>query len=113
MRLAVIAAAALVLAGCENLTDAQSTLRDQGRPYLIGEADGLRAYKWEIPRGSNGSEDLVFIVGAATQYCSGSDRATCKTVDGSQIGRPVMTEESFAAMSKLSPQERRALGLTR
>lgn len=113
MRLAIIAAAALALAGCENLTDAQEKLRDQGRPYLIGEADGLRAYKWEIPRGSNASEDLVFIVGTVTEYCSGSDRDTCNTVDGSQIGRAPMTEASFVAMTKLSPEERRALGLTR
>lgn len=113
MRLALIAAVALALAGCENLTETQQTLRDQGRPYLIGEADGLRAYKWEIPRGSNNSEDLVFIVGSATRHCSTDDRSSCKTVDASQVGSPVMTEEAFVAMARLTPEERRALGLTR
>lgn len=113
MKLALIAAVSLALVGCDNLTDAQTTLRDQGRPYQIGEADGLRAYKWEIPRGSSSSDDVVFIVGSATKYCSTDDRSSCMTVDATQIGRPVMTEQAFAAMARLSPQERRALGLTR
>lgn len=113
MRLAIITAAALALAGCGELTDAQKTLRDQGRPYLIGEADGLRAYKWEIPTGRNSSTDLVFMVGTVTEYCSGSDRSTCRTVDATQVGHAPMTEESFVAMTKLTPEERKALRLTR
>lgn len=113
MRLAIIAVAALTLAGCDSLTDAQKTLRDQGRPYLIGEADGLRAFKWEIPTGGGNSEDLVFVMGAATETCRTTDKSSCITVDATQVGRAPMTEESFVAMTKLSPQERRALGLTR
>ncbi len=112
MRLAIIAAAALALAGCDGLTPTQQELRDQGRPYLIGEADGLRAFKWEIPK-SHGTEDLVFIVGTATEWCRTTDQDSCRMVDATQVGRPVMTEEAFAAMAKLTPDERRALGITR
>ena len=110
---ATTAMAFLLLAGCENMTETQKTLRDRGRPYLIGESDGLRAYKWEIPTGNSNTEDLVFIVGNSTNHCASSERSSCKTVDASMIGQPVMTEQAVQAMAKLTPEERRALDLTR
>lgn len=113
MRLALIAVAALTLAGCEGLTDQQQTLRDQGRPYQIGESDGLKAFKWDIPQGNGNTEEMVFIVGMSTQWCSNSEQASCKSTDASNINRAPMTEEAFAAMAKLSPEERKSLGLTR
>lgn len=112
MRIALIAVAALAVAGCDSLTDQQATLRDQGRPYQIGEADGLKAFKWEIPRGGN-TEEMVFIIGQTTKWCRNDEQASCRSTDASNVGRAPMTEEAFTAMTKLSPEERKSLGLTR
>ena len=113
MRTALIALAALTLAGCDSLTDTQQKLRDQGRPYQIGESDGLKAFKWEIPQGNGNSEDLVFIVGTATEWCGSTEKSSCRVTDATNVNRPPMTEEAFAAMAKLTPEERKRLGLTR
>lgn len=114
MRIALIAVvAALTVAGCDSLTEQQATLRDQGRPYQIGEADGLKAFKWEIPRGGGNTEEMVFIIGQTTKWCRNDEQASCRSTDASNVGRAPMTEEAFMAMARLTPEERRALGLTR
>lgn len=113
MRIALLAVAALTLAGCDSLTDQQQTLRDQGRPYQIGESDGLKAFKWDIPQGGGSTEEMVFIIGTSTQWCSNDEKASCKSTDATNVGRAPMTEEAFAAMARLTPEERKSLGLTR
>lgn len=108
----LIAALAVVgLAGCENLTDEQQVLRDQGRPFLYAEADGIKAYRWDIPQpGTNGSTTLYFIPGATTrEACGNRDNNTCPvTAAGPAVAPPTPRE---AALAKLTPEEKQALGI--
>lgn len=114
----LIAASLLALAGCSDLTPEQDQFRQQGRPFLVGQSEGLKAYRWDIPL-RNSSQTLYFIVGQATTTCvSPSDPTTCDTVDASAVNsgagqRGTLTEAAFQAMSKLTPEERVALGVTR
>ena len=110
-------AAALVLGGCSNLTPEQEQLREQGRPFLVGQSEGLKAYRWDIPLRQD-TKTLYFIAGAPTTECAGSEETSCITVDASAVGgssgqRGPLTEAAFQAMAKLTPEERLALGVTR
>lgn len=109
----LIAALSVVgLAACENLTPEQQQLRDQGRPFLYAEADGLKAYRWDIPQsGNNSATTLYFIPGATTlgDDCGSKDARTCPvTAAGPNVTVPTPRE---AALSKLTPEEKQALGI--
>lgn len=83
------ATAALALAGCDSLSESQKTLRDSGRPYQIGEANGLKAYRWDIPRGSY-TTTLYFVVDEdgpvhTTTHCNGDE---CVSASNAIAGEP-------------------------
>src|SRR5690606_18591047 len=98
MKRLFIICCALVVSGCSDLTPEQEQSRQQGRPFLIGQSDGLKAYRWDIPK-RDGSKILYFVAGATTHTCS-SDGENCVTVDASgigKIGQGPISETAFQA----------------
>lgn len=109
-RLLITCAAAMVVSGCSDLTPEQEQSRQQGRPFLIAQSDGLKAYRWDIPR-DGAAKTLYFVSGSITESCN-SEGENCETVDASGIRNSPISEAAFQAMSKLTPEERIALGMT-
>lgn len=109
----------LLLAGCDDSrTPQQQAQVAAGQPMQIempqpeATTGSLNFYRVRIPaRGGIGATELWVITGATVSYTEGCGKNCTRRVSVDTTAPPPMTTEALAALARISPEDRRALGL--
>lgn len=111
LKLLIACGAALVLSACGDISEQEKRTLRMGEPIRVGEFQGQPIYYQRVRDPEfGGTEALYIIPGATTAYEQSCGKSCVETIQA-VAAEPVKPDPRDVALSKLTPEDRAALGL--